>query len=521
MRDKEPGRNRYDLIPYGSRPTAGAHCRRLEAVATLFGMQVAPPCSARVLDLGCGMGDGLLPQALEYPAARFVGCDLAETHIARAAETAAALGLRNVELWHRDLCDADASWGRFDYIVCNGVFSWVSPDARGRIVEILRNNLAPDGIAYVSFNTLPGWHLRRVARELMCYHSAPFADAHEAIAQARAILALTAESYAADDPFAALIRDEYVDLSRSGDSYLLHEMLSEHNRPFYFREFMEQVEPAGLQYLGAADLAPMFTWDLPDAARRFLEPMPLLVREQYLDFLRGAPFRKCLLCHGEVELDRRLDPSVLKGLFVGLNRNARLQARGSGEGESQKPVAAEGIARLVIGACEFPCPNALASAALQLLDDRRPELVAVTELLDTAGGTLEADDRPDPGALLRFLMDAVTGGALDVAVSPPCVTSRAGERPAVSPLARLQAETGCWLTNQKHESVRLTNIERLVARALDGTRDRRELSEMVSRAIESGLVSLGVLEQVGEPSDSNQLVEHMLGFFGRSALLVA
>lgn len=519
MRGEDTARNPYDLIPYGGGPAVSAHCRHLEAVATLFGMRPVPPGSARVLDLGCGMGGGLLPQALEYPAARFIGCDLAETHIAHVADAAAALGLENVELWHRNLCDADASWGQFDYIVCEGVFSWVGPDARRRIIEILRNNLAPRGVAYVSFNALPGWHLRRVARELMCHHSTQFADPREAIAQARAMLALTAESYAADDSFAALIREEYFALSRSDDSYVFHEMMAKHNQPFYFWEFMEQVEPAGLQYIGAADLARTFTWDLPDAARRFLEPMALLGREQYLDFLRGARSRRCLLCHGEVELDRRLDPSVLRGLFVGLNRNARLPASGPVEGEPRTPGAAESPERLLVAGRALPCPNALAGGALKLLDERSPEFVAVTDLLDAAAATLGTGDRRDLDGGLRFLMDAVTAGALDVAVSPPRMTSRAGERPAMSALARLQAEKECWVTNQKYESVQLTDIERLVARALDGTRDCRALSEMVSRSIDSGLVSLGPFDP--EAGDVDQLVGRTLEFFGRAALLVA
>ena len=106
-----------------------------------------------------------------------------------------------------------------------------------------------------------------------------------------------------------------------------------------------------------------------------------------------------------------------------------------------------------------------------------------------------------------------------VDAAPPRMTSRAGERPAMSALARLQAEKGRWLTNLKHESVRLTDIERLVARALDGTRDRRALGEMISRSIDAGLVSLGPFDP--EAGDVDQLVESALEFFGRVALLVA
>jgi SAM-dependent methyltransferase len=527
MRDERGGPDRYDLVPYDGGLQPAAHCRRLEAVATVFGLPAAPLCSARVLDLGCGMGAALLPQALEYPAARFVGCDRAEAQIAHAAEVAAALGLQNVELWHRDLSDANAGWGRFDYILCHGVFSWVGPDVRRRILEILRDNLAPHGVAYVSFNALPAWHLRRVARDLMCHHSVQFTDPQQAIAQARAMLAVTAEAQMGDDAFAALVREEYFRLSQAGDSYLFHEMLAEHNQPFYFREFIGQIESVGLQYLGAADMPRMFTWDLPRVARDFLEPMPLLVREQYLDFLRGAAFRRCLLCHAGVKLDHRPKPSVLTRFFVGLSRAARAQVPRASEAEPGMSMAGEEYGQLVIGSCKLLVPNALAAAAVGYLDEQRPEFISVHELFGVASQRLSrrapasGGDQQTREQVLRFLMDAVTAGALDAAISAPRLTGRAGERPAVSPLARFQAESANVLTNQKHEPIQITDVERLVARSLDGTRDRKALAEAVGQALAAGVVSLGPFAEATEAGDIDQVVEDALQFFGRAALLVA
>ena len=363
--------SRYDSVPYAGVPSAGAHCRRLETIATLFNLTPVPLCSARILDLGCGMGAGLLPQALEYPTARFIGCDGAGTAIAHASELVKTLGLRNVELWHRNLCAANASWGEFDYILCNGVFSWVGPEVRQRILEILRNNLSPQGIAYVSFNTLPGCRLRGVVRELMRHHSAQFDEPQQAVAQARAMLALTAESQTDDSPFANLVREGYMCLSQADDSYLYHEMLAEINQPFYFQAFVGQVESAGLQYLGDADVPRMFTCDLPPTAQTFLEGMPLVVREQYLDFLRGSSFRKSLLCHKEAEIHRRLDHRLLNRFAVSLGHDARLERPEAGAGEAW---------RLTIGSCEIPCPDPGVVAPLRHLDERRPEFVSVAEL---------------------------------------------------------------------------------------------------------------------------------------------
>src|SRR5436309_3119797 len=75
-----------------------------------------------VLDLGCGAGTDLLIAAqMVGPAGRVIGIDMTESMLARARESAAALGLDNVEL-HQSLIESlpveDAS---VDVVMSNGV----------------------------------------------------------------------------------------------------------------------------------------------------------------------------------------------------------------------------------------------------------------------------------------------------------------------------------------------------------------------------------------------------------------
>jgi len=424
------GPTTYDRVPYVGKPVAGADCRRLETIATLFNLSPAPPCSARVLELGCGTGNNLLSQAIEDDGVHFTGCDVTQSAIAAAVQQAKTLGLANVEFAHADLCDVDSSWGQFDYIMCHGVFSWVGPEVRQRILEIVRNNLTPHGVGYVSYNTLPGWHLWRVAREAMCYHSASFDEPEQAIAQARAMLALMAEAQTDDLVYATLIRDEYFRLSQTTNSYLCHEMLEEHNQAFYFREFVDQAERAGLQFLGEAEMPRMFTWDLPPSARQFLEDMPLLVREQYLDLLRGSTFRKSLLCHRELAIDRRVSHGALNRFSVSLSDHARLEPYPAGDERSKKMHRLEGNERrLVIGPCELPYHNLGVAAALRFLGQRWPAFVTVEKLQEVASESVcpGASDSEATDCLLRFLWDAVTAGALELSLSPPGAASHISE----------------------------------------------------------------------------------------------
>ena len=131
----------------------------------------------RVLELGCASGDNLIPMAIELPNARFVGIDLSERQIEQGRQSVAALGLANIDLRRVNIANVDASWGTFDYILCHGIYSWVPAPIREKLLAICRENLAPTGIAFVSYNTLPGWHMRGMIRDMMVYHSSQFQGA--------------------------------------------------------------------------------------------------------------------------------------------------------------------------------------------------------------------------------------------------------------------------------------------------------------------------------------------------------
>ncbi|MFO0635500.1 MAG: class I SAM-dependent methyltransferase [Nannocystaceae bacterium] len=166
----------YDALPYTSYPYPRTHPDRLAALATLFGLSPAPPRTARVLELGCAGGGNLVPMAEALPQAQFVGVDLSATQIEQARSFAAAAGVRNLALHHASILDVDASFGEFDYVLCHGVYSWVPPPVQQAILSVCRERMRPDGIAYVSYNTYPGWHMRELVRDMMRWHTRTIAE---------------------------------------------------------------------------------------------------------------------------------------------------------------------------------------------------------------------------------------------------------------------------------------------------------------------------------------------------------
>src|SRR5262249_14540707 len=142
----------------------------------------------RVLELGCGSGGNLLPMAESLPESRFLGIDLSPRQVSSGQATIQELGLRNIELKAMSITDVDAEMGQFDYVICHGVYSWVPEPVQDKILAICKENLAPHGIAYVSYNTYPGWHLRGLVRELLYFHSRKIAEPAARVQHARAFL---------------------------------------------------------------------------------------------------------------------------------------------------------------------------------------------------------------------------------------------------------------------------------------------------------------------------------------------
>ena len=133
----------YDEVSYGGNCFFYTHPDTLATVATLFGMSPPPVERCRVLELGCADGSNLIPMAMDLPGARFVGIDLSPRQIQEGRTTIEALGLRNIELEPISLMDVGEDFGRFDYVICHGVYSWVPEAVQDRILEICAGTSRP------------------------------------------------------------------------------------------------------------------------------------------------------------------------------------------------------------------------------------------------------------------------------------------------------------------------------------------------------------------------------------------
>ena len=227
-------------------------------------------------------------------------------------------GLKNVEIEQLDILSVTKQLGTFDYIVAHGVYSWVPDEVREKLLQICHENLAPNGVAYVSYNTYPGWNFRGMVREMARYHTRGLARPADRIARARELLDFLAASAPEYNPYAAALKAEQEQWRKYADSELFHEHLEDVNEPTYFYQFADRADRHGLQFLAEADFSAMQASPFPAQVGEALNRVSdeLVKTEQFMDILRNRRFRQTLLCRREIVLDRNLTPGSIAKLEI-------------------------------------------------------------------------------------------------------------------------------------------------------------------------------------------------------------
>ena len=357
------------------------------------------------------------------------------------------------------------SSGEFDYIIAHGVYSWVPENARERLLHICRANLAPHGMAYVSYNAYPGFHRREMFREMILYRLESVKDAGEHRPRAIEFIDWLGRCGTQNPFMRALVAEELRHLTESEWWYVCHDDLAADNHAEYFHEFVDRVRGHGLEYLGEADFFEMqddiYAEPVAEAIERFAQG-DVIRKEQYLDFIKGRAFRQTLLCRKEVELTRLPRPEQITSLHVSSDANPISAAPNLGPGVAEEFRNSRG-GRLRTEDCQV-------KRALVRLSSAWPQSIAFPEL--------QAEVGDESAPLTAALFQAYRAGVIEARISPDRFITRAGERPMASPIARLQAQDGSLVTTLRHTTAELTDdADRHLVRLLDGTRDRPMLLE--------------------------------------------
>ena len=513
--------------PLLSQPYPMSHPARLATLARLFGLQPTPVDKCRVLELDCALGSNLIPMAQALPNSSFVGIDESAAAIAAGNEVINALGLGNIVLKQQSYANPLADQEPFDYVIAHGVFSRQSAPRQDHLLALIFRSLQPKGLAYVSYNIYPGWHMRGMVAEMLQYGIERCIDPGERVGQARSFLDLLVKAaLPKDSTYQRFLREEQELLRQAPDLVFEYEYLQPVNNPVYFHGFCDRARAQGLRYVSDANAWTMAPKTFDPEVQKTLDHLALdrVQMEQYMDFLQNRLFRHSILCRDSQVPNYRLEAPIVLEFAIASPSKPRSAVVNLAADHAETFSDRTGAS--------LTTTMPIVKAALMIVGECWPQAIPFRALLGAAivrlGAKSDLQTLEQAGtALALFALECYTSSNLvELHLYAPAFVAEPSAKPLATPLARLQAERGAQVTTQRHEQVVLSEAERQTVRLLDGTRDRAALVEALLDLVEKGILAPQKAgQQVSQAEEKRHVVEDTLNKIltqlGRSALLVA
>ncbi len=454
----------YDQVLYPSLAFSETHPDNLAAIATLHGL-TPPTGPCRVLEVGCGDANNLIPMALADPLSHFVGFDLATRPIEAGQAVIQSLGLTNIELHTLDILAFPPSLGTFDYIIAHGFCTWVPAFVLEKFFAVCQAHLTPHGVIFASYNTFPQAHAREASRQIL--HHQPPGPAASRVTDGKQFLS-TIRGFVTDPLWQATLDSEIKRLGARPDAVTFHDELGGAYNCFYVSDFVALASRHGFQYLAEALLRPTLRPNVPPetlAELRRLSQGDEVTFQQYLDFVTYRGFRRTLLCRADLPIQRE-----------NINQNLlKLRVASPLYLVSQNPSGSETF-RNGSGPGQMEMNNPFLSAALHRLEAVWPRSLPLAELVPDWNAAAETP-------FFHQLIALAVNGLLFLRHTDPPVASQTEANPTANPLARLQAAHGSLFTTMLHTQVRFEDeFSRHLIALLDGTRPVSALAPLIKGA---------------------------------------
>lgn len=275
-------------------------------------------------EIDCGSAGTEILLASANPIGNFYAIDARGELLEKGKALAKDGGVRNISFFESTLEAAlTLDLPPLDYIVVDGIYSWVPLRERAYVLAFVRKFLRPGGAVLVGYNARPGWNrldpFRRVFREASRGLSA---EPHERLAIARDIYARLLQAKAPTLLATGFNAQAFADLAQIPEDALAADYLNDFAEPLYVSEVAADFAAVECVLVGAADMAQSLSALMPhEPFKSILERLPTIPgRELAKDMLLDTRFRRDVFVRGGSRLTTDNNDMVMNGLAFALEQ---------------------------------------------------------------------------------------------------------------------------------------------------------------------------------------------------------
>ena len=301
------------------------HPGLLRLACLYAGIAVPTGQKLHYLELGYGRGLSLNIHSAANDGV-FWGTDFNPNHAVEAHSLAAASG-SGVQLLDQSFAElaARTDLPEFDIIGLHGIWSWVSPENRNHMVDVIRRRLKHGGLVYISYNCFPGWAPAEPLKHLIGLHgefagseaAGSFGKLDVALKFAREVVDAGA-LYFKQNP--AVVR-RLESLASVDRNYAAHEYFAHDWHLMSFSDVARILGEAKLSFAASAHLL-----DHIDAVNIDAEGLKLLnglqdavLKQSVRDYLANTQFRRDIFVKGPRLLTALERTEAMQGMSFVLN----------------------------------------------------------------------------------------------------------------------------------------------------------------------------------------------------------